>query len=42
MRFRRRPTFVRRLGDGLVATIEGDALTLMDPGRIGLAYRASE
>jgi hypothetical protein len=28
------------IGDGFIPTIEGDLLTLMDPGGIGLVYRA--
>lgn len=30
------------IGDGFVPTIEGDLLTLVDPGGIGLVYRAQE
>ena len=30
------------IGDGFVPSIEGDLLTLMDPGGVGLVYRASE
>jgi heat shock protein HslJ len=30
------------IGDGFIPTIEGDLLTLMDPGSIGLVYRAEE
>jgi heat shock protein HslJ len=30
------------IGDGFIPTIEGDLLTLMDPGGIGLVYRAEE
>lgn len=30
------------IGDGFVPSIEGDLLTLIDPGRVGLVYRASE
>jgi heat shock protein HslJ len=30
------------IGDGFIPTIEGDLLTLMDPGGIGLVYRAGE
>jgi len=30
------------IGDGFIPTIDGDLLTLMDPGGIGLVYRAEE
>lgn len=30
------------IGDGFIPTIEGDLLTLMDPGGIGLVYRAED
>lgn len=30
------------LGDGFVPTIEGDLLTLIDPGGVGLVYRAED
>ncbi|HYI66291.1 MAG TPA: META domain-containing protein [Candidatus Limnocylindrales bacterium] len=30
------------IGDGFIPTIEGNLLTLMDPGGIGLVYRAGE
>ena len=30
------------IGDGFVPTIDGDLLTLVDPGGIGLVYRAAE
>jgi heat shock protein HslJ len=30
------------IGDGFVATLEGDLLTLVDPGGVGLVYRSSE
>jgi heat shock protein HslJ len=30
------------IGDGFVPSIEGDTLTLLDPGSIGLVYRTSE
>jgi heat shock protein HslJ len=30
------------IGDGFVPSVEGDLLTLMDPGGVGLVYRASE
>ena len=30
------------IGDGFVPTIEGNLLTLMDPGGVGLVYRAGE
>jgi len=30
------------IGDGFIPTIDGDLLTLMDPGGIGLVYRAGE
>ncbi len=30
------------IGDGFIPTIDGDLLTLMDPGGIGLVYRAED
>jgi hypothetical protein len=30
------------IGDGFVPSLEGDLLTLLDPGGVGLVYRASE
>jgi hypothetical protein len=30
------------IGDGFVPTLEGDRLTLTDPGSIGLVYRAAD
>jgi heat shock protein HslJ len=30
------------IGDGFIPTIEGDLLTLLDPGGIGMVYRAEE
>ena len=30
------------IGDGFVPTIDGDLLTLTDPGGVGLVYRAGE
>jgi heat shock protein HslJ len=30
------------IGDGFIPTIDGDLLTLMDPGGVGLVYRAGE
>jgi heat shock protein HslJ len=30
------------IGDGFVPSVEGDLLTLLDPGGVGLVYRASE
>ena len=30
------------IGDGFVPTVEGDLLTLTDPGGVGLVYRAAE
>ena len=30
------------IGDGFIPSVDGDLLTLMDPGGIGLVYRASE
>jgi heat shock protein HslJ len=30
------------IGDGFVPTVEGDPLTLVDPGGVGLVYRAQE
>jgi heat shock protein HslJ len=30
------------IGDGFVPTVEGDLLTLTDPGGVGLVYRADE
>ncbi len=30
------------VGDGFVPSIEGDLLTLTDPGSIGLVYRAAD
>ncbi len=30
------------IGDGFVPTIEGDLMTLVDPGGVGLVYRSSE
>jgi hypothetical protein len=30
------------IGDGFVPSIEGDLLTLLDPGGVGLVYRAQE
>jgi hypothetical protein len=30
------------IGDGFVPSIKGDLLTLLDPGGVGLVYRAEE
>jgi hypothetical protein len=30
------------IGDGFIPSVEGELLTLMDPGGIGLVYRAEE
>ena len=30
------------IGDGFVPSIEGELLTLLDPGGVGLVYRAAE